>query len=113
MKERSSGGGGGTGTGGAGTGSSLGLAGSSIRSSRNKSRVPKDSRILGSNIFTEHSGKLIFMGFSVCFKAYNSSTSVLTPVNHKLLLQIVLLNVYYKNIQGLIQKMEQRCVEKP
>lgn len=52
MKERSAGGGGI----GGGTSSSLG-AGSSIRSSRNKSRVPKDSRILGSNIFTEHSGK--------------------------------------------------------
>lgn len=52
VKERSSGGGGV----GGGTSSSLG-AGSSIRSSRNKSRVPKDSRILGSNIFTEHSGK--------------------------------------------------------
>lgn len=30
---------------------------SSIRSSRSKTRIPKDSRILGSNIFTEHSGK--------------------------------------------------------
>ncbi|XP_062544355.1 tyrosine-protein kinase Abl isoform X2 [Armigeres subalbatus] len=58
VKERSSGGGGGS-AGGGGTSSSLGLAGSSIRSSRNKSRVPKDSRILGSNIFTEHSEALL------------------------------------------------------
>lgn len=58
MKERSSGGGGG-GAGSGPTSSSLGLAGSSIRSSRNKSRVPKDSRILGSNIFTEHSEALL------------------------------------------------------
>ncbi|XP_055610940.1 tyrosine-protein kinase Abl isoform X2 [Uranotaenia lowii] len=69
VKERSSAGGGGAGTGGGGTGgstigagigsaSSLG-AGSSIRSSRNKPRVPKDSRILGSNIFTEHSEALL------------------------------------------------------
>ncbi|XP_058838325.1 tyrosine-protein kinase Abl isoform X1 [Topomyia yanbarensis] len=55
VKERSSGGGGG-GSGGAAVSSSSTLgAGSSIRSSRNKPRVPKDSRILGSNIFTEHS----------------------------------------------------------
>lgn len=33
------------------------IAGSSIRSSRSKPRVPKDSRILGSNIFTEHNGE--------------------------------------------------------
>lgn len=59
VKERSSGGGGGGGGVGGGPSSSLG-AGSSIRSSRNKSRVPKDSRILGSNIFTEHSGKYPF-----------------------------------------------------
>ncbi|EAT39429.1 AAEL008777-PA [Aedes aegypti] len=58
VKERSSGGGGG-GAGSGPTSSSLGLAGSSIRSSRNKSRVPKDSRILGSNIFTEHSEALL------------------------------------------------------
>ncbi|XP_055621261.1 tyrosine-protein kinase Abl isoform X2 [Toxorhynchites rutilus septentrionalis] len=58
VKERSSGGGG---LGGGGTGSSSTLgAGSSIRSSRNKPRVPKDSRILGSNIFTEHSDKRQF-----------------------------------------------------
>lgn len=36
---------------------SSGLGTSSIRNSRTKPRVPKDSRILGSNIFTEHSGK--------------------------------------------------------
>ncbi|XP_065074148.1 tyrosine-protein kinase Abl isoform X2 [Ochlerotatus camptorhynchus] len=58
VKERSSGGGVGGGGVGGGTSSSLG-AGSSIRSSRNKSRVPKDSRILGSNIFTEHSEALL------------------------------------------------------
>lgn len=33
------------------------LGASSIRSSRSKPRVPKDSRILGSNIFTEHNGE--------------------------------------------------------
>lgn len=37
-------------------GSALG-AGTSLRASRIKSRVPKDSRLIGSNIFTEHSGK--------------------------------------------------------
>lgn len=66
VKERSGGAGAGTiGTGGSigglsggGTASALG-AGSSIRSSRNKPRVPKDSRILGSNIFTEHSEALL------------------------------------------------------
>lgn len=69
MKERSGAGAGTIGTGGGsigglsgggggGTASALG-AGSSIRSSRNKPRVPKDSRILGSNIFTEHSGELL------------------------------------------------------
>lgn len=30
---------------------------SSIRSSRSKPRVPKDPRLLGSNIFTEHNGE--------------------------------------------------------
>ncbi|KAJ6641175.1 hypothetical protein Bhyg_06110 [Pseudolycoriella hygida] len=30
-------------------------AGTSIRASRIKSRVPKDARLIGSNIFTEHS----------------------------------------------------------
>lgn len=32
-------------------------AGTSIRASRIKSRVPKDGRLIGSNIFTEHSGE--------------------------------------------------------
>lgn len=32
-------------------------AGSSLRASRIKSRTPKDGRQIGSNIFTEHSGK--------------------------------------------------------
>lgn len=32
-------------------------SGASMRSARTKPRVPKDPRILGSNIFTEHSGK--------------------------------------------------------
>lgn len=31
-------------------------SGASIRNNRSKPRVPKDPRILGSNIFTEHSG---------------------------------------------------------
>lgn len=36
----------------------LGLgAGSSLRHSKTKPRVPKDGRILGSNIFTEHNGE--------------------------------------------------------
>lgn len=35
-------------------------AGSSLRASRiNKSRTPKDSKIIGLNIFTEHNGKPI------------------------------------------------------
>lgn len=34
-------------------------AGTSIRASRIKSRVPKDGRLIGSNIFTEHSGESI------------------------------------------------------
>lgn len=33
-------------------------AGSTLRASRIKSRTPKDNRLVGSNIFTEHSGKL-------------------------------------------------------
>lgn len=32
-------------------------AGTSIRSSRMKPRVPKDGRQIGSNIFTEHNGE--------------------------------------------------------
>lgn len=32
-------------------------AGSTLRASRIKSRTPKDNRLVGSNIFTEHSGK--------------------------------------------------------
>lgn len=32
-------------------------SGASMRSSRNKPRAPKDPRMLGSNIFTEHSGE--------------------------------------------------------
>lgn len=35
-------------------------AGSSIRASRIKSRQSKDTKIVGSNIFTEHSGKLVY-----------------------------------------------------
>ncbi|XP_053689299.1 tyrosine-protein kinase Abl isoform X3 [Sabethes cyaneus] len=58
VKERSSGCGAATGAGQLGSASTLG-AGSSIRSSRNKPRVPKDSRILGSNIFTEHNEALL------------------------------------------------------
>ncbi|XP_055527898.1 tyrosine-protein kinase Abl isoform X2 [Wyeomyia smithii] len=57
VKERTSGCGAPTG-GQLGSASTLG-AGSSIRSSRNKPRVPKDSRILGSNIFTEHNEALL------------------------------------------------------
>ncbi|KXJ77049.1 hypothetical protein RP20_CCG008435 [Aedes albopictus] len=84
VKERSSGGGGGTGTGGAGTGSSLGLAGSSIRSSRNKSRVPKDSRILGSNIFTEHSGFISAKTSSLRrIKDSSVTSSVVVSNNHR------------------------------
>ena len=32
-------------------------AGTSLRASRIKSRGPKDAKTIGSNIFTEHSGK--------------------------------------------------------
>lgn len=46
---------------GGGTGRGLGGSGgegaSSLRASRNKPRAPKDRGILGSNIFTEHSGE--------------------------------------------------------
>lgn len=37
------------------------LAGSSIRASRMKSKVPKDPRSIISNIFTEHNGEYNFM----------------------------------------------------
>lgn len=56
----------GVGGGGAGGGSSVGVtsnnafgAGSSIRASRMKSRQQKDSKMVVSNIFTEHSGECI------------------------------------------------------
>lgn len=44
---------------GIGIGSSINPlgAGSTLRASRIKSRTPKDNRLVGSNIFTEHSGK--------------------------------------------------------
>ncbi|KAL9699851.1 hypothetical protein quinque_003292 [Culex quinquefasciatus] len=85
VKERSGGAGAGTiGTGGSigglsggGTASALG-AGSSIRSSRNKPRVPKDSRILGSNIFTEHSGippSSSKADFPLCVRSRQATTS--------------------------------------
>lgn len=38
-----------------------GAAGSSIRASRMKSKVPKDSRSIISNIFTEHNGEYNFI----------------------------------------------------
>lgn len=38
-----------------------GASGASMRSVRAKPRVPKDPRILGSNIFTEHSGESLFL----------------------------------------------------
>jgi hypothetical protein len=37
-------------------------SGASMRSARSKPRVPKDPRILGSNIFTEHSGESHYSG---------------------------------------------------
>lgn len=49
-------------------------AGTSIRASRMKSRVPKDSRLIGSNIFTEHSGELLIL-FSLFFAPYIVHTS--------------------------------------
>lgn len=51
-------------------GSTLG-AGASIRSIRTKPRVPKDARIIASNIFTEHSGEFRFFFFFLF-----SSTSI-------------------------------------
>ena len=62
----SSGGVGGVSSGGGGVGGGVSVgnigcnalgAGSTLRASRIKPRVPKDSRVIGSNIFTEHSGK--------------------------------------------------------
>lgn len=40
----------------------------SVRTTRNKPRVPKDGRQIGSNIFTEHSG----MNHSIFFTYYLS-----------------------------------------
>lgn len=47
--------------------SALGVAGSSLRASRIKSRVPKDGRLIGSNIFTEHNGKYFSFQFRFQF----------------------------------------------
>lgn len=59
-------------------GSTLG-AGASIRSIRTKPRVPKDARIIASNIFTEHSGEFHdffrFFFFVLVFFLF-SSTSI-------------------------------------
>lgn len=51
-----SGGGGSNNVGGLTNNSTFG-AGTSLRASRIKSRSTKDSKLIGSNIFTEHSGK--------------------------------------------------------
>lgn len=66
------GGGGGGGGGGAGVTSNNAFgAGSSIRASRMKSRQQKDSKMVVSNIFTEHSGEFVrvcawFVSVCVC-----------------------------------------------
>lgn len=51
-------------------------AGTSIRASRIKSRVPKDGRLIGSNIFTEHSGEsqMNFYLTSLILAPYRVST---------------------------------------
>lgn len=55
-------------------GSTLG-AGASIRSIRTKPRVPKDARIIASNIFTEHSGEFrFFFSFFFPLLLFNSSS---------------------------------------
>lgn len=60
------------------TSTALGLGTSSIRHSRTKPRVPKDSRILGSNIFTEHSGKFMLNTLLASFHL-TSSTTLIEP----------------------------------
>lgn len=79
---------------------------SSIRSSRNKTRVPKDSRILGSNIFTEHSGKSKATTIGqqpvlhqiLCFFCVSEMRKILSILLHFFLLvaftSLVILRVY-------------------
>lgn len=57
-------------------GSALG-AGTSLRASRIKSRVPKDSRLIGSNIFTEHSGKRPMRTYGFLFIYFNLILTIL------------------------------------
>lgn len=49
-------------------------AGTSIRASRIKSRVPKDGRLIGSNIFTEHSGESQIFYLASCLASLSCLT---------------------------------------
>lgn len=78
LSSSSGGGGGGGGVAGAGGGGGGGAgvtsnnafgAGSSIRASRMKSRQQKDSKMVVSNIFTEHSGEFVRVCVCVCMCA--------------------------------------------
>lgn len=42
-------------------------AGSAVRQTRKQPRNPKESRLIGSNIFTEHSGQFYSFLFFLCF----------------------------------------------